>query len=542
VLSHEIGHALVFISSVDSNSPQQPTVLDLFRYSDESIQTGKEAGLGPIPDLSRDDRPKYAFDWSNSNIEDCINGSSGKFSFCGEIEFSHGLGTVDDRQASHFLDNKPFDSGAKPFPAICDFNVCFDTVTQSWVTRGNLFVPSRQSTNVMDPTTGRSDINSLTGGDYWIFDLLGYEFEGPPFTLSSLGGMSGGYNALGDNQCLQFDGHICTRSTWDDPYWNQTGLSVTQQGTLTRTIIKSRGLVTAISTIPPGTFGLDWSMTDSNLVNQDSYSATFTFDPSGLNAGIYNIVLAITDNAGLSLKYRVMVSVVNDLIILTDKDEDGDGISDKDEGFGDSDGDGIPDYKDDNNLPANVLQITGARLMQTEAGLSLKLGESAFVASAMASISQQDIGMGGAGGTVPTADDEFLYHSEIVDFVISGLSQPGDLANVVIQLDKAMPENSVYRKFISGQGWVTLLPGSGYLIMSASSINNVCPDVNGSQYKSGLNQGDDCLKLTLVDGGAFDGDGEKDGGISDPGVVAVEKAPTTPTPTPTPNPNPNPNH
>jgi hypothetical protein len=308
-------------------------------------------------------------------------------------------------------------------------------------------------------------------------------------------------------------------------------LEVTQQAAVTRNIVKTNGLVTINAHVTDQNVGdshtYDWSNTDNNLVDTDLNLETMTFDPSQMSPGIYFIGLTVTDTGGLSVQDSTSIKILATDIILSDiQDSDGDGLTDQEEGLGDTDSDGIPNYQDDLNQPANVLPLSTDRVMQTASGLTLILGQNAFGGnSSTATTTLNDIASyGGASSGVSINDELFTAHSEIIDFEIEGLSQPGDSASIIIPLSQAMPANAVYRKFIPLRGWDTLIEGNGYKIESTLMTNGACPDIGSTTYSNGLIEGNDCLRLTLVDGGEFDGDGQVDGRISDPGVIAVEKS------------------
>ena len=305
-------------------------------------------------------------------------------------------------------------------------------------------------------------------------------------------------------------------------------LSVSQANTATLTAVSTGGLVTVQSTVTDPNVGeqhiYDWSLTDNNLVDLDSDEATLTFNPASVSSGVYNIVLIVTDSGGLSSQVSQNIRKVSTpKILLSTQDTDGDGTADADEGTGDSDGDGIENYRDHNQEPAHMLPIGNGRHLSTQNGLTLTVGKTAFAANASTATTTEDnIGdHGEAAVGVNVVDDQFTPQSEIIDFVINGLSQPGDMVSIIIPLPQPIPENAVYRKFLTTQGWVTLEVGNGYAIASATSQSGVCPDQSSSAYQIGLNENDDCVRLTLVDGGIYDGDGLVNGSIADPGVIAV---------------------
>jgi hypothetical protein len=314
-------------------------------------------------------------------------------------------------------------------------------------------------------------------------------------------------------------------------------LKVEQGNVVTRNIIKAGGVVTISSKIiDPNmdeTHGYDWSLTNNNLVDLDSVESSFTFEPSALNPGLYDISLKVTDKAADSTRATQWIRIqALEVPLSNTNDTDNDGITDAAEGTGDIDSDGIADYQDDASQPENVLPLPGGRSMQTTNGLSLTIGQSAFGGNSVtATTTVADIAsFGGSAGGVGSSDEEFTAQSEILNFNIEGLTQPGEVASLVITLENPLPENAVYRKFLPQLGWVTLTTGSGYNLESTKPDSGVCPDVNSLLYTDGLTQGDDCLRLTLVDGGEYDGDGQANGVIEDPGMIAVANVTATESP------------
>ena len=98
------------------------------------------------------------------------------------------------------------------------------------------------------------------------------------------------------------------------------------------------------------------------------------------------------------------------------RDQDGAGISDADEGTGDADQDGVPDYLDAIADPA-ILQgieaVSDRALLMTEPGLGLRLGGTALAAGYYgASIMLRDIELYAiqAGGGVSTAVNSDLVY------------------------------------------------------------------------------------------------------------------------------------
>jgi len=91
---------------------------------------------------------------------------------------------------------------------------------------------------------------------------------------------------------------------------------------------------------------------------------------------------------------------------------------------------------------------------------------------------------------------------------------------VIVALKAPIPADGIYRKFKDG-AWADYVVDTGNLIASALGSEGACPAVGSSQYITGLTVGDNCVQLTIVDGGPNDADGVANGMIKDPGGIAV---------------------
>jgi len=126
----------------------------------------------------------------------------------------------------------------------------------------------------------------------------------------------------------------------------------------------------------------------------------------------------------------------------------------------------------------------------------------------------------GGPGLYPVDDD--LVPEQIVDFEISGLTTPGQSVSIVIPQENPIPENPVYRKYMPNAGWVTFTENSSNSLASTNKANGICPGPEDSAYVSGLTEGDDCIRLTIEDGGPNDADQQANSIIKDPGGVTSE--------------------
>ena len=126
----------------------------------------------------------------------------------------------------------------------------------------------------------------------------------------------------------------------------------------------------------------------------------------------------------------------------------------------------------------------------------------------------------------------------IFDFVIGGLGVDIDpTTNVAIpatgyvvlplDVDVQIPTNAFYQKFTDGTGWSDfVIDDDNGAIYSASSGGGDCPAIpadaegNSEAYTAGLTVGDNCVLLSIVDGGANDADNKVNGQIVDPGTIS----------------------
>ena len=298
-------------------------------------------------------------------------------------------------------------------------------------------------------------------------------------------------------------------------------------------VYKNMGNVTV--TANPGSGGnqlsYNWSATDSRLLNAGA-SVTgnqFTFNPlnASVTPGAYVVAVATTDGQ-VTIHHTTTLWVGSNAPVLSctppNDDQNGNGICDAVEGYGDFDGDGLPDYLDPTSDPTLLNEaVTNSgtnltRLITTTAGLSLALDDAAIAA----------VGSGTAtGARIPASmvsdDPGYSIVSGVYDFQIRGLTPTQPTARVVIPLERPMPSNAVYRKFNRGV-WSDFVATATDGIRSAASVNNQCPPPGSTSYVAGLATFNDCIELTLTDGGPNDADAEANGVISDPGAVVIPAA------------------
>lgn len=315
-------------------------------------------------------------------------------------------------------------------------------------------------------------------------------------------------------------------------------IAPSQNGATRRTLFADQGPVVLSAAIVDAnttdTHLLDWSATDSALLaSEGPGSTTFTFDPAGLDAGLYRAQLTVIDSSEptQSITTELWMKVIASRPLLSSStDSDGDGISDNVEGFADADLDGVPAYQDSNDRADRMLMRTADQAyMQTEPGARLRLGTTAQAAGDQANIGLAEVSAFGSNGASALAatDDSFIYLTGVSDFEIWNLSQPGDTALVVLPLDGTIPSDASYRKYITDLGWQDFDTSGGDQIASAPGTASSCPAPGHSLYQPGLGAGHRCVQLSLTDGGLNDADGQANGTIKDPGGVAMPNVPAT---------------
>jgi hypothetical protein len=294
----------------------------------------------------------------------------------------------------------------------------------------------------------------------------------------------------------------------------------------------TKGPVTVTATIKDfnaaDTHSIDWEGSSESLSAQEK---TFEFSPEALS-GDFTLNILITETntvdkfpASLTTKIKVIAA---ELPELSDKDSDGDTISDAEEGYMDSDGDGIVDYLDDNNDTTELPVADKQAPLKTLDGLHLSLG----------SVSSNGLDSNSAVITLDELADSFPQDSDTSDsgyfaiegvnmlnFTLSGLTE-GTAAPIIYSLPKGVEitENTEYRKYTPAAGWTTFVSDADNKIASAPRVDESCPGPNDATYVDGLKAGDACIQLTILDGGIYDADGSANGSIEDPGLLAESNA------------------
>ena len=354
----------------------------------------------------------------------------------------------------------------------------------------------------VDPVIGGSDTRTFKYRMSWSHLITAQEDQ--------TGGQFTNFNAR-----WLMEGVITANSTptvLNDPPVINSLTAADQNFVITRIIISDNGLVTAtVEAEDPNDDTLSYQWTGPVTPVGGTTSPVLTFDSNGLSPGLLTLTVTVTDDADPPL------STSQDLtlnIVKTAPDPD----------YGDKDNDGIPNYLDP--IDGTVYPTRNLRNPQDpEAGEvvssagNIRLGNTAFSTGNYAfTVSEHDIGVEDRLNMVPG-----LGHSGggIYDFEVDNIPA-GSAVQVVLPQATVVSRGPIYRKYTTAKGWFDFAPTGGNEIASAQQVNGVCPSPDSTAYDDGLGlvQGDDCVRLTIVDGSGMDADGVRNGRVSDPGTVA----------------------
>ncbi len=333
-----------------------------------------------------------------------------------------------------------------------------------------------------------------------------------------------------------------------------TGISASQAALdPTSIVVRPDGFVTAtVTATEPDGEGLvyDWSQSPAAVVAAAvgaTDQSSFMFDPAGLPAGPIALRVVVSDDnaaSPLSINAQLVLRIVNTAPVLSAaNDSDGDGVNDAAEGYGDADNDGIPEYQDaiDGAVDPGRNRIDfsdpASGDIVSSAG-RLRLGQVTTAAGhGIFSTTETEIGIFAGPGITPTGNSTDILSQVagigpiadgIRDFIVEGL-MPGDAVQVVIPYNTLMPALPNYRKYTPTKGWVPFTVGGGNALASAGKLpNGNCPDPTDPAYDAPVDsngntfivEGDECVRLTIVDGGVNDADFTRNGVVVDPGVPA----------------------
>ncbi len=241
--------------------------------------------------------------------------------------------------------------------------------------------------------------------------------------------------------------------------------------------------------------------------------------------GVHTLSVSAWDGLH-EVRRSITLLVQNNRPVLGAGDADGDGLPDSSEGLADRNGNGLLDYLDvvANESPETMaLRLgNGSLLLMVVAdnGLALALGEYALAAQSSLQAGIQVFAAQVADVSGIIHDTDRVAIGAIYDFEISGLSPVSRVAHVVLPLPVALTTGVVWRELSPAARWTDFSATGGDEIHSARRVDGQCPAPQDAAWQPGLLPGNDCIQLTLTDGGANDADGQVNG------AVRVTAAPT----------------
>ena len=367
----------------------------------------------------------------------------------------------------------------------------------------------------VDFTATASDPDGSIAKYEWDFDGDGtYDSDtGAVSTISYTYTTAGGYNAkvrvTDDGGATATDTVSVTVSTVSNQSPSVSLLSDVTSGTNPLSVN-----FTATASDPDGSIAsYDWDLDGDGAYETSggsTASATLTV------AGSYTIRVKVTDDGGLTASDSVG-------IIVSDGDDDGDGISNSEEGTGDTDNDGTPDYLDTDSDNDGVLDSDEAKLdgnsdstpdrLQNDVATLYTATGSGMVtiytgSGRLTNVKSYDASELPSQPSPITIKEEgckffcdetvitLSFPHGIYEFNIEGITS-GENVQVALILPDTIPTDSAWYFY--------------------DSSNDLWSDFSGNTES--LTDGDNVVLLNLTDGGAGDRDGIANGSILDPSGV-----------------------
>jgi MYXO-CTERM domain-containing protein len=250
-----------------------------------------------------------------------------------------------------------------------------------------------------------------------------------------------------------------------------------------------------------------------------------------VKAGTYSVRLTTRSQAGTASQATLALVVqATEPALSSTADTNGDGIVDSIEGYLDAYGKAIPAYLDSDPGAPQALQTvppgSSSRFtpyLEAQQGDRLRLGPTVLATGRVsgATVTAADVAAYGDGSGAPSnGTDTYTNVGGLFDFEVHGVA-PGGTAQIVLPLQSAIRSGAVYRQYSAAAGWHDFVGDASNSLASAHSSGGVCPGPGSTAYTAGLTAFNDCVRLTIQDGGPDDEDGVANGVVRDPGGVAV---------------------
>lgn len=285
----------------------------------------------------------------------------------------------------------------------------------------------------------------------------------------------------------------------EEPVPPIVSLQVKQGDQATLTVTPTGGVVTVSSVVNDvnGTHSYDWALSD-NRIQLNGSGANVTFDPASLIDDSYFLHVAVADSGfNGEIFERSLEIVVKPETVL------------------DSDADGVSNTLDRFEEP-HMLMLTKDKPMLAaiaEPGTRLVLGAIASQLNEGALNVANDVIQ-----RVGVQDDTSRFNYGLLDLEAT-LPIPGAQLKLLLPYESSFTNVRDWRFFKNGE-WQTFITDEHNSLKSAVKIDGACPAINSSSYTAGLNDGAQCLLVSIQDGSAHDPDGQVNGVVNVLGGVA----------------------
>ena len=245
---------------------------------------------------------------------------------------------------------------------------------------------------------------------------------------------------------------------------------------------------------PGDAHALDWSASDPGVLAEALVDgATLVLDPATLAAGSHAVVVRASDDGDGQLRGEARTTLVVVEPGTPPGTEPPSGLAPDTHPERDTDGDRVPDAHDIVPQPWLLASGDGGAPLQGDPGHRLVLGATALAA--------------GRDGARLDGDEpgSVTFDIEVHDVVVGGL------ARLVLPIGGGIPDGARLRVASGPDGWRDFSPSLGEAVASLRGARASCPGTDEAGYAPGLGNGDHCLRLALLDGGANDADARADG-------------------------------
>jgi len=295
------------------------------------------------------------------------------------------------------------------------------------------------------------------------------------------------------------------------------GLSAAQGGVVTHTVTQDAGNFTVSPDLADTTgYTFNWSPTDDAVDGGAIISTdTLTIDPSMIPVGTYLIKVNISNNNTDPVEKSASTLLLT--VVATGVLAD----------IGDDDNDGVPNSSD-TIADVTMLQTQDGNntdyIMASDVG-NLTLGNVAICAGhASASVTASDIKNNAGTGCIAVSNaTDTLGEVQTgiggyLDFAARNLVQ-GTQVQVVIPLSEPLSTNAGYRSYSFVDGWKPFASSATDTVYSTAGSPGSCPPASDNAWTAGLTKGDNCIRVTITDGGPNDSDSQPNGIVTSTGTT-----------------------